>query len=567
MDFRRYVRLSVLIILAIFTATAFLSTSVYGRLDMSRGKAFSISSYTAQMLSRLEERITISYYVSARLTARVPAVEEIIDLLYEYQRLGNGLIDLEIIDPDSAESPAPEDLGIQPQELQVVENNEQTFARVYSGIAVSYLDGLEVIPIIVDAADLEYELSSRIQSLTLGGRPRIGLMLGKVNEDPSQYQTVLQYLSQYYDIRLIPAGDQIPPDIEVLLVMGSAVLEDRDLFLIEQYMLSGNGVLFAADVAEVNIEDNLLSTDYSGRPAGGFLAHHGFSLEPAWVIDESNLLLPVQQQQGRVVVNSMQPYPQWPAILPANVEPGHPLTAGFEGLDLFWAGPVFPSEEAIANGARILAKSSEVSALDYDFLTQPDTGSIASRPDSRGNYPLVIAYSGPLRAYYREAPSELTNVDFDSPLGESGESRLIIMGDSDFPGELFQTAASTHNIFFMQSIIEYLSGDRELLELRTRGQRNTGLNALATAQERNRVIAFAEILSFFLLPSVLASFGILRYLRRRAKSRRLYPYEGDVEAVGPAGNPQSDDSFPGGLPSNLHKGGDSYGVDPEGEND
>ena len=166
MNYRRYMQYSFMLAIIIFVFLALNADRFYFRLDFSRDQAFSISEYSKSVLRTLPNDVELTYYLSPRLQTRIPAVQEISDILYEYQRISRGSFRVEIVDPDSNTASSPEELGIAPRELQVVENNEQTFALVYSGMAMSYKDSLEIIPLILNSANLEYELTSRLLSLT-----------------------------------------------------------------------------------------------------------------------------------------------------------------------------------------------------------------------------------------------------------------------------------------------------------------------------------------------------------------------------------------------------------------
>jgi ABC-2 type transport system permease protein len=522
MNYRTYLRVSLILSLGIFFTLALISSEVYGRLDMSRDKAFSISDFSRDLIEDLDAPLTISYYLSGRLERRVPAIAEIRDLLYEYRRISSGNISIEFIDPDEDASADPTAYGITPRELQVVENNEQTFAMVYSGIAVSYLDGLEVIPIIVDSSSLEYELSTRILALSGGGYQSVGFVLGSSDEDFSRYGSLIQFLSQYYEIVPLLSGDIFPPDLDTALVMGVSALTDGDLYQLEQMLLEGGGVLFAADRIGVDLEQNLSPREIRGVPAFSFLEHHGISIEPAWVLDGSNQVIPVQQQQGQVLVNSFQAYPQWPRIIASGVDQQHPLTARFSGLDLFWASPLTIRPDLIDNGARVLIRSSSDSVLDRTFSTDPAAGQtrLLQSMEAEGSFPLLISYEGPLSAYYEDAPAELGSLAFSDARQSAASSRLLVIGDSDFPTDLFQINNSTYNITFMQGVLEYLGGEEALLDLRTRGQRNTRLDALDNQMARNSVLAFGEFVSLILIPGAVIAFALTRYLLRRRASRK-----------------------------------------------
>ena len=86
------------------------------------------------------------------------------------------------------------------------------------------------------------------------------------------------------------------------------------------------------------------------------------------------------------------------------------------------------------------------------------------------------------------------------------------------PQNCIRRGGSSYNILLMQSIFEYMVGDEELLDVRTRGIRSTRLDVLPEAS-MNAVLALARIFSFGVLPALIALFAIIRHSRRRKKAK------------------------------------------------
>ncbi len=519
MNYRQYMRYSFILAVVIFVFLALNSDRFYFRLDFSRDQAFSISSYSKTILRTLPDDVELRYYFSPRLLSRLPELQEIQDILYEYQRISRGSFRVEIIDPDSSPEIPPEDLGIAPRELQVIENNEQSFALVYNGIAITYQDSVEIIPFIDNATVLEYEITSRLIAMTQKLKRSIAVILAKDDPNPQLFETMSQYLRQYYDISLLQAGDAIPPTADGLVVLGMAQLEDADLYAIEQFILSGRGVLIAAESAEVNLQQQLRVTDLSDSRLLTMLAHYGVNVNNSWVLDASSLIIPIQQQQGNVVFNTYLPYPPWVQVLDNAVHTENPVSARFQGLDLFWASPITLSEDL--SDSEVLYFSSSDSVLMSDYLTDPETiqSAMFTAENRDGNYALAVSVSDPLSAWFTDPPEQVLErgISYEDPLTSSEGSRLLVFGDSDFPSELYQVGRSQYNIVLMQTILEYLVGDEELLKIRTRGARSTRLTALSESAA-NGTILLAKALNIAVIPILIILFALIRHTRRRRKA-------------------------------------------------
>lgn len=524
MNYRRYLYYSFFLVILIFLLLALNADKFYFRLDLSRDQAFSISKYSKDILRTLPDDVELVYYLSPRLQTRIPAVQEISDILYEYQRISRGSFRVEIVNPESYTGTVPEDLGIAPRELQVTENNEQTFALVYSGMAMSYRDSVSVIPLIVNSVNLEYEITSRLLSMTQDKQLSVVIMQAKNESNPQLFNTMNQYLGQYYNVTFLQGGDTIPPTADGLVVLGMSRLDEANLYEIEQFILSGKGVLIATEAAEVDVQNQLQALVHEEHPLLDMLAHYGVEIGNSWVLDGASLILPVQEQRGNVIVNTYQPYPPWIEVLATQANSGHPVSFRFQGLDLFWASPITLREDL---EAEVLFSSSPESVLSDGFLTDPASMAAAmfQAQNTEGNYPLAVSVTGGLSAWFAEPPEQLTErgINYASPLRESEEGRLLVFGDSDFSSELYQTGNSSYNILLMQNIFEYLVGDEDLLEIRTRGGRNTSLETLSEPAGAF-ALALARVLSFGILPLLIVLFAVIRHnLRRRRSKLPLVP--------------------------------------------
>ena len=74
------------------------------RIDLTENRLFTLSEGTRGILERLEEPVTLRYYISRRELERVPGIGGYADrvraLLGEYKRLSGGMLSLQVIDPE-----------------------------------------------------------------------------------------------------------------------------------------------------------------------------------------------------------------------------------------------------------------------------------------------------------------------------------------------------------------------------------------------------------------------------------------------------------------------------------
>jgi len=152
-----------LLILSIVVLFALNSSRYFVRLDFTGNKAFTISRVSKELFQEIQEQVYITYYLSERLQSLYNFPAQIEDLLQEYAAHSRGKIIISVLDPaKTGDSGKAESLGVYPQQIEVVEKDERSVARVYTGIVIQYLDRSEALPVVGRIDTLEYDLTSRI---------------------------------------------------------------------------------------------------------------------------------------------------------------------------------------------------------------------------------------------------------------------------------------------------------------------------------------------------------------------------------------------------------------------
>ena len=243
---RAYEIITAALTIGIVVLVALNSAVFFFRLDLTENNAFTISEVSRNLFSEIPQEVTITYYVSDRLRNRAVETQQIIDILNEYAAYSRGRINVRIVDPQQAEAvERVEQLGVVPQQIQVIEEDQQSLAVVYTGVVIEYLDDYETLPVVFDPGTVEYRLTSTIRDLVQGEQDVVGVLLGKEGENlENNYGFLANQLSQSFEVRTIRRGEEIPPEVTVLLVIGGPGLDEFDLFPVDQYLMSGGSVLF-----------------------------------------------------------------------------------------------------------------------------------------------------------------------------------------------------------------------------------------------------------------------------------------------------------------------------------
>lgn len=119
------------------------------RVDMTEGKAYSISGATKNVLAQLREPLLIRGYFSQKTHPLLaPLVPQIRDIMKEYQTASGGRVKAEFIDPmekPDLEKEAGEKYGIKAVPFQVADKYQAGLVNSYFNILISYGDKFEVL--------------------------------------------------------------------------------------------------------------------------------------------------------------------------------------------------------------------------------------------------------------------------------------------------------------------------------------------------------------------------------------------------------------------------------------
>jgi ABC-type uncharacterized transport system involved in gliding motility auxiliary subunit len=507
-----------------------LSRRIWFRLDITKNQAYTISPVSRNLYTEIPDQVRITYYVSDKLASIHPLPGEIEDLLREYAARSRGRIQLLVRDPAKAGMvQTVEQLGILPQQIQTVEQDEASIATVYTGIVIEYLDTLEVLPVVFGLETLEYDLSSRIRAMVRGTEREVGVIVG---DTAKQWSTDYGYLNQAFiqagfRVRLLNPGDEIGDALPVLFVLGGAeYMDEWALYRIDRYIQGGGKVFFALEGVEVNTQYGAEARVINDRGLLAMVSFYGATLGPALVLDPSALTISYQTQNASGGAQlRLARYPLWIAVLAENGNPGHPITSGFGGLDLFWASPIdLNPREGIA--AEILFTSTPGAWLmTGDFVLNPELSYrfAAEQPDTEGVKILGAALSGKFPSWFAGTAKpvrEGSGEELPDMPGETGESRIVVVGDTDIVSTYIEYTQGQQNLSFLIQAADWLGNDDDIIGIRNRQTQTGRLNRITDPRDRARTMAFARLLNVAVLPLAVVAAGFFIILRRKPGSRR-----------------------------------------------
>jgi ABC-type uncharacterized transport system involved in gliding motility auxiliary subunit len=509
-----YSVVGVIAVLIILVAINLLGGFLKFRSDLTENKLYTLSDGTKKILNKLDTDVVVRFYFS-KDNASVPVplrtyAQEVQDLLDEYQQYGHGKIKVIKLDP-KPDSDAEDSANLDGIEGQAVDLTD----KIYLGIAVSCLDAKTTIPSLSPDREtlLEYDLSRAISSVVNPKKAVIGVMsalpvtgresspmMMQQREQPSQPWIFLNELKENYVVRDIPlTTDKIDADVSVLVLVHPQGITDDAQFAIDQFLLRGGKMVALLDPF------SFVEAQTAG-PYGGAAGYDSTlnKLVPAWGIDFSSKKMIADPTFATQVQreNDVQSDPTILSITSEGINKEDTLGAAISDLLMPFAG-AFIGKPAEGLKEDVLIKSSTQAGLVDVSAMQAGADAIRKELKSANTaYPIAIRLSGKFKTAFPDGkPASKTSAQPSSsptpqpaasaspPSKEDylkegkSEGVVILVGDSDFAYDAIAGRAqqvltqsvfvpSNGNLNFIQSSVEQLAGDSDLIGIRSRSSGN-----------------------------------------------------------------------------------------------
>lgn len=513
-------------LLGILGILNYLSLNHFFRLDLTENKEFTLSPSTEKALTRLDDVVNIKAYFSKKLPPYLVGLQrQIKDLLDEYRALARGKLKVEFIDPgiDPMLQQKLRFMGIPQVQLNILAKDQAQLTTVYLGMAILYEDKKEIIPVITDTDNLEYDLTSALIKLTSKESKTIGFLTGHgekaIDGDYSQIRKLLE--KQYQVVKVeTKEGKRIGEEVNTLVVPGPKKIGLRDLYEIDQFIMRGGKAIFLIDTVDLNEQRLQVFPLESGII--DLLKGYGVKINSDLLLDLSNV--PATFRSG--VFTVQLPYPFWVKVRKENFFPDHPMVNKLDSLILPWASSLvlIPDKTNMVK-ATGLFKTTNYSFSQKEYFNLSPEQSPPNKAACR-SYLMGALLSGRFKSYFAE--KEVPPIEDKSgnapehkkeePIKEGKESQIIVVGNSRFlENQFFENPQFRRNDVFFLNVVDWLNIGGDLIGIRTKSFVDRPLK-MTSDQERS-LIQFANILG---MSMVMVVFGLFRlYLKRRKKTKAI----------------------------------------------
>jgi len=505
---------AVIAVLVILIAVNVLGNVLKFRGDLTENKLYTLSPGTKKILDKLDTPVEIRFYYS-KDNASMPVplrtyAQEVEDLLAEYQQAGHGKIQIVKLDPkpdSDAEDSARLD-GIQGQ------NTNLTGDKIYLGLAISCLDAKVPIPFLSPDREtlLEYDISRAISSVVNPKKAVIGVMsalpvLGQQTpmmmmqrQRGSDPWIFIQELKQNYTLREVPlTADKIDDDISVLLVAYPKGISDSAQFAIDQFMLRGGKMVALLDPfslvdSQLSGQQGMMGGEAYSASLDKLLKAWGLDFSAGKIVADPNLATRIQRQNS-----SVESEMTVLSITGDTINKADPLGASTTDLLLPFAGAFSGTPTTGLKEEVLVSTTPQAGLVDANV---PMMGADAARKFYKpGNtaLPIAVRLSGKFKTAFpggkpaAATPSPTPGANASpSPSATptptylkeaTNEGVAVLVGDADFVYDQFAGreqqmlnqvvfTPSNGNLNLIESSVELLAGDSNLISIRSRASAN-----------------------------------------------------------------------------------------------
>lgn len=384
------------------------------RIDLTQAGVHTVSAETGRILARLEEPITIEYWVSDKMPSGLQNLRrDTVDYLDEFQRAASAAgakVEIQVLDPnrlieahvqekeEAGEVPEPDPMQaflggpVSPAEEKKRELAQQGIPELqgrsfkddgfeivpfYSALLLKYLDReTEGIPVHSSLEGLEYELVSRIVKLSMREKPVVAFFHGRPEDQitttpdgrplpqPTGHYTpfIEQILGERFDMATTDLSKEQPiPEAAVLLFVAEPnATTPRQRYELERFIADGRPVIIFASTTSGKLDQSVQMTPLA--PAlEPTLQKWGIQIQPhQMVASEQCGSITIMQNTPLGPLQRPVPLPLCPRAAGNGLDGTSPLTRGIGSIVFPFASPLIVNQQVAIDAGldvTVLARS------------------------------------------------------------------------------------------------------------------------------------------------------------------------------------------------------------------
>jgi ABC-type uncharacterized transport system involved in gliding motility auxiliary subunit len=483
---------------ALFIAVIILvnATLTSWRIDLTENKLFTLSEGTLNILHNLEEPVRLDFYFSQKAMIGYPALMNygvrVRDMLLEYEAHSNGMLDLNIIDPEVFSE--EEDQAVASGMQSVPLNNAGD--RAYFGlVGTNSTDEEKIIPFFQSSKEsaLEYDISKLLYNLAYPDKRVVGIMsslpiFGDEQEKLPKW-TITDTIEEFFEIRVLGTNPKNLDGIDVLMIIHPKNIKDDTLFAIDQYVLRGGKVMLFVDPLAEGDRSKPADPESSILPdldsdLDRLTEQWGITVLKEKIVGDINSAMHVQTHSATGPQEVT--YLPWLRLAKESFNQDDFATSQLNVIHMGTVGIIEKNADSKTSFTPLIESTKQSMQLDRDFLfIQRDPKIILDNFKSEEKKQVIAArLQGHATTAFPEGllddEGNRKNSDGDALISE-GDINVIVIADTDILNDTFWIRNKPYfgmnlpqpianNGDFVVNALENLSGSNDLASLRTRGE-------------------------------------------------------------------------------------------------
>jgi len=316
MNQKRQTIIRVILILGILVFLNIVGIRLFTRFDLTDTKMYTLSDASKNLVKNLEDKFLVKAYFTSELPSPYNNHKRYLqDQLDDYRAYGGGNFQYEFIDPKDKEDIEKEAqaYGIPPVQVQVVKEDKMQIEKAYMGMVFLYGDKKEVLPVMQNTSNIEYEISSAMKKMTSTTLKKVGFLSGHDEIGMDKIGRLKQMLEKQYQVMPVSlsSSQPIPSDYAVVVIAApEKPFKSWEKYLLDQYLMKGGKVAFWLNKVKADLQSQMgqaLQLDMDDM-----LESYGVRINTDLVRDVRCVPVTVQQQMGFFTMQNQIPFPMIP---------------------------------------------------------------------------------------------------------------------------------------------------------------------------------------------------------------------------------------------------------------
>ena len=536
-----------------------LAQTVRFRIDLTEEKRFSLHASTLQLLGGIDRPLHVDILLTGDqlpggMRRLQKSIEETVRTFNAYSAEN---ITVSYFDPLEVADSLKEDFiftladyGIRPTNLFVNQATGQQAQLIFPGILVSddiYETGALILKgergmsaeqtLNASIENLEFELAQAIQKLLYPQKSAIALIIGHGELAEDDGFGMVEALDGRYELFKVPLEqakkvEDLSAFAAVFILGPDSNFSDRELFLLDQYLMGGGNLVVAAEGARLDLSqlagEGALALSRENS-LDRLLFRYGIRVNKDLIQDLNFGVIPVM---GGNFGNQEQLIPMpWPYHFHASRMQAHPITKGLDQITFRFASSLDTIQAEGVKKTPLLFTSERSRILPLPLRISLTAFQEPPLESEYGvsNLPLAYLLEGEFTSLFKNrfVPEEFVG----GSAKDSGKGKLLVLGDAS----LFQSQVNPAdqellplgedpieqttfaNKQFLENVVQYLIDPEGIISTRTKVLQIRPLDKVKVAEEKQFwqwINVGGPVLFLMMMGGVIALLRVKRFSRR-----------------------------------------------------